>query len=140
MISVSSSLLGGVGVEEVCPRVSTKWPQTWGAHSWRTFHVMAQHYPEHASPEHRQACENFVGAIPYMLPCSTCGDHFRDFVGRYTLENGSMCTGQANLANFFCEGQNRVNQGTDKPLFSCCPAHLKATYGSMPLCIPNSIN
>lgn len=140
MMSVRSALLGGAGMEDVCPEVSTKYPETWGPFAWETFHIMAHHFPTQPSIQEQQACENFVSGIPTMLPCNMCGQHFRQFVQKYTADNGSMCVNQEQLSDFFCKAHNNVNQGTDKPLQSCCPTKLTRRYGSMPLCIPNSIN
>lgn len=135
MMSVKSSLLGGVGMEGVCPSISTKYPETWGPIAWQTFHIMAQHFPENADIDQQHACEKFISGVSTMLPCKMCGNHFQSFVEKYANENGSMCTGQNKLADFFCQAHNNVNQGTDKPVISCCPAKLGADYGSMPLCI-----
>jgi hypothetical protein len=98
--------------------------------------VAAANYQEKADPAHRQACENYISAIPYMLPCDHCGQHFRQFLEDYTAVNGSMCEGRVKLANFFCEAHNRVDAGTGKPLHSCCPVKLQNEYGFQPLCVP----
>ncbi len=136
MFCVPASTLGGVGFGERCPAEATSWPDIFGPNFWWTYHVTAQNFQEKADPAHRQACESFVGAIPYMLPCDHCGRHFREFIVDYSALNGSMCEGRVKLANFFCQAQNQVNQGTGKPIHSCCPLKLQQEYGFQPFCAP----
>ena len=136
MFSVPSSTLGGTGVSEVCPQISSNKPDVFGPATWWALHTFAQNYPDLADSEHRLACENFVGSLPHMLPCSHCGHHFKDFIEQYTSRSGSMCEGRLKLADFMCQSHNNVNAGTGKPLYSCCPARLRAQYSSQSLCVP----
>ena len=140
MISVEASLLGGVGVRDTCPNVSTGWPDVFGPPIWWSFHVIGEHYPQRASQFQRESCEKFIGGTVAMLPCEACGEHFGEFALRWTRSNGSMCTGKENLKRFFCEAHNEVNAYNGKPTRSCCPISLAAQYASYPLCVPQVPN
>ena len=140
MISVESSLLGGVGVRATCPSVSSRWPDVFGPPTWFVLHTMAENYPERATAYQREACEKFVSGIPVMLPCSSCGDHFEQFMSDWSTLNGSMCTGKEPLKRYLCESHNQIRAASGKALESCCPLNLAAKYATQPLCVPSIPN
>ena len=63
-----------------CGIVPSGDPRVFGPFTWETFHVMAQNYPQTPNQVTITQCQNFVNAIPYMIPCSQCGYHFQKFI------------------------------------------------------------
>ena len=41
---------------------------------------MSVWYPEKPNEQVKTACENFVRALPYMIPCPHCGWHLDEFI------------------------------------------------------------
>ena len=47
---------------------------------WPSLHYMSVWYPENPNTQVKQACENFVRALPLMIPCPHCGWHLDEFI------------------------------------------------------------
>ena len=50
----------------------------------------AHSYPDTPNAAAREACENFIHAIPYMLPCTMCGLDFLDFITNNKALSGTF--------------------------------------------------
>lgn len=51
----------------------------WGGYIWAGLHTFAAAYkPSAAVP-----FKNYIDALPYLLPCPSCGDHFKELITRY---------------------------------------------------------
>ena len=50
-------------------------PNKWGPKAWDFFHSVSFSYPVNPNREQQQAALDFFKALPFMLPCSTCGKH-----------------------------------------------------------------
>ena len=140
MFSVESSIMGGNSFKEVCPNVSSKWPDVFGPPTWFVLHTMAEHFPQRATDHQREACEKFIGGVPVMLPCGMCGEHFGKFTNDWATEHGSMCSGKETLKKFVCGAHNNVNRAAGKPDIDCCSSNLSSLYASQPLCVPSIPN
>jgi hypothetical protein len=87
-------------------------PRFWGPHAWTLFHTIALQYPEQPSEEHKAALRNFVGALPWLLPCGGCQAHFRQLIADLPPREDS----RDELRAWFNEAHNRVNARLGKPV------------------------
>jgi hypothetical protein len=59
-------------------------PEHWASHLWKFSHMVAAALPPSPntplSDELKQSSVSFVHMLCYLLPCSTCRDHFIEFV------------------------------------------------------------
>ena len=69
-------------------------------------------------------------ALPDLLPCEDCGNHFRAFMETVNLEEA--CDSRDNLSNLMCQAHNKVNDRTGKAIFPCEAAI--ARYATSALC------
>lgn len=74
LVSISNWAMGECGVR------TTADPRIFGPPAWRAFHLFAQNYPAAPAVTVKAACEAFVNAIPYMLPCPHCGYDLSQFI------------------------------------------------------------
>ncbi len=124
-----------------CGVVKTDDPRVFGPHTWPTFHVMAQNYPIKANSVTAQHCTNFLRAIPFMLPCNDCGNHFREFLNLYTKLNPgvNICSGKNELVKFLVEAHNNVSKRThpDRKLWTSEDAAKK--YSTADVCFHSGV-
>ena len=125
---LSSTAIGGSGYP--CREFSASLPEVFGPGIWWTLHTIASVYPESADGQRRQACEQFVGAIPAMLPCRVCGDHLREELEQRDV--GAACAGSEELSTMWCEVHNSVNARLGKPVADCALA--RERYSAVSIC------
>lgn len=130
----ASASCKGPGFEGCCPQVSAASPEVFGPPLWFSLHTMAATYPEDPSPAKARACENLFGALPEMLPCEDCGQHFRAFIEKADLSEACR-GGRRPLARLLCEAHNKVNERNGKEILPCNEATLRR-YETSALCPP----
>lgn len=57
-------------------------PRTFGPDAWWMLHYFAENYPSQPSAQTKEACVNFLNAIPHILPCTLCGFDFAEVYRR----------------------------------------------------------
>jgi hypothetical protein len=92
---------------------------------------MAAKYPETPSDTKKEACRRMLEALPDLLPCEDCGDHFRAFMKASDLEEA--CSSRATFSRFFCSAHNGVNARTGKEIFPC--DNVVDRYATSALCV-----
>ena len=122
--------------EGYCGSVSTHDPRVFGPYTWKALHVMANNYPERPTPETQKACEHFVPAIPYMLPCPHCGWHLRHFLQDY---QGRPCDNKYELMKFFVEAHNNVNFHTNPSRAPWTVGEAQQLYQAENVCLRNAM-
>jgi hypothetical protein len=93
---------------------------------------MAAKYPEAPPASKQQACSAFVAALPEMLPCDDCSDHFKAFLEESDLKEA--CSSREKLSDLLCHAHNKVNERTGKPTVQC--EGVIRRYASSALCPP----
>lgn len=90
-------------------------PNKWGPKAWDFFHSVSFSYPINPNREQQQAALDFFKAIPFMLPCSTCGKHCEQQLKQFPPNVKNRDTLTKWLYNF----HNLVNQrlGKEMPSF-----------------------
>jgi len=107
-------------------------PSVWGPASWRALHLLAEGYPEAPSPPARRHCSRFLRALAWMLPCESCGFHFRAFCRAYPggLRRAASC--RQELALFLVEAHNEVARHTRPAAPPWSLEEAEAAYASAP--------
>ena len=61
------------GMGQCGTRISSD-PRVFGPYTWRTLHRFAEHYPVAPTPSVKEACVNWINALPLIIPCAHCGN------------------------------------------------------------------
>jgi hypothetical protein len=91
-------------------------------------------FPEAPSDLKKKACVQMLESLPDLLPCDTCGDHFKNFIEASDLQEA--CRSRATLSLLLCRAHNRVNEQNGKDTFPCEEA--VARYSTSALCSSSS--
>ncbi|TFJ83153.1 hypothetical protein NSK_005542 [Nannochloropsis salina CCMP1776] len=135
-----------------CGSIPASDPRAFGPDAWQMLHIFAQNYPEDPQPQVAQACESFINALPYMLPCEVCGYTFGEFI-LANIEHADTfspacqasqdlnmpcqtpaqaCATQSSLVNFFLRAHHRVDQRTQPCKSLWTPAMAAEAYAYQP--------
>ncbi len=60
----------------------------------------------------RRSCEAFLKALPWMLPCDSCGFHFRKFLATYPGGFNHICSCREALRCFLVDAHNAIRAHT----------------------------
>jgi len=96
---------------------------------------MAENYPATPNADTVAHCEQFVQAIPYMLPCSHCGYNFQTFLDDYQPE---ICTDKPALVQFLVDAHNNVSHHTNPQRAPWTVAQAHDTYSTEQACFHNT--
>ena len=87
-------------------------PNKWGPKAWDFFHSVSFSYPVNPTGEQQQAALDFFKALPFMLPCSTCGKHCEQQLKQFPPDVKNRETLTKWLYNF----HNLINQRLGKKM------------------------
>lgn len=136
MFALEATSCKGPGFADCCPQVSSSSPEVFGPPLWFSLHTMAAKYPEAPPASKQQACSAFVTALPEMLPCDDCSDHFKAFLEESDLTEA--CSSREKLSELLCRAHNKVNERLGKPTVQC--EGVIGRYASSALCPPSDKN
>ena len=76
------------------PMVSFAPPNKWGPKAWDFFHSVSFSYPNNPTYQQKQSAMDFFKALPFMLPCSSCGKHCQEYLDKFPpkVENKDQLT------------------------------------------------
>lgn len=101
-------------------RITFQDPRSFGPVVWPALHMVAYGYPKAPRGDVKTYCEEYLRALPVMLPCSHCANDFLNFVmrgakGFYepTRVVTSACQSREALVEFFLQAHNNVNRHTN---------------------------
>ena len=103
-------------------------PEICGPPTWLSLHYLAEGYPEQPSPPVRRSCEAFLRALPWMLPCESCGFHFRKFVATYPGGVAKISSCKDALRCFVVDAHNAVRAHTRPDARPWTPEDAAKTY------------
>ena len=89
-------------------------PQKWGPPVWYSLHAMAFGYTDNPTQEEKFQAYNFFVALPYMIPCSKCGKHCKNYI----LNTPPEVESKHDLTNWLVNFHNDVNKRTGSLLVS----------------------
>lgn len=90
---------------------SLKDPKVWGPALWKILHTFARTYPGQPSIATQMACRNFLQSLQFLIPCTTCRDHFKVLMAR----KSPPTTSGKELQHWMVWLHNQVNQLTGAP-------------------------
>ena len=61
-------------------------PEVWGPIFWGTIHIVSLAYPDEPSYAEKRAAKGFYTALPHILPCPKCREHFREVLQGLPVE------------------------------------------------------
>ena len=70
-------------------------------------------------------------ALPDLLPCEDCGDHFKAFMKTSDIEEA--CSSRETFSRFLCGAHNGVNARMGKEVFPC--DDVVDRYATSALCV-----
>ena len=88
-------------------------PSIWGPSFWYTLHNSALQFPIDPTPFASQTMLNFILALPWILPCSNCSEHAKQFLSAYP-DLREAVSSRDNIFKFFWDFHNHVNVNTGK--------------------------
>ena len=122
-----------------CGISSTGDPRVFGPNIWKTLHVMAQNFPDEPNTDTIENCRAFIKSLPYMLPCSQCGYHFKEFTEDYLDKNPDPCQNQTSLVKFFVDAHNNVSKNTNPTRLPWTVTDATEKYKSENVCFHNTV-
>lgn len=82
----------------------------WGSSGWRFLHPITFAF----DPKKKQKYKTFFETLPDVLPCRTCGEHFRQNLNKHLLE--PALTNKESLSRWLVTMHNEVNSQRRKPI------------------------
>ncbi len=80
---------------------------------WATFHIVSLGYPDAPTYADKRAAKEFFNALPYLLPCAICREHFAEVLKATPIE--SWLDNRKSLVNWVYTVHNMVNERLGKP-------------------------
>jgi hypothetical protein len=92
----------------------------WGPAAWTFLHSIAFAYPDAPTKEQRRHTMAFFESLPWVLPCGSCAEHFRDIIAETKREGvwRRTFTSRDTLASWLHGVHNKVNKRIGKPVVS----------------------
>jgi hypothetical protein len=87
-------------------------PEVWGPIFWSTLHIVSLGYPDEPTYSEKRAAKEFYGALPHLLPCPVCRDHFREVLQALPVE--TWLDNRTSLVEWVWMVHNRVNEKLGK--------------------------
>jgi len=98
------------------PNISNISPSTWGKTAWKFIHSVALTYPNNPSDTEKQAMENFIFSLQYLLPCAQCRNNFKLELQKYPL--GNNIKNKQSLNVWLTKVHNEVNKRLGAPIMT----------------------
>jgi len=76
-------------------------------------HIVSMGYPDEPSYSEKKAAKEWFNALPYLLPCTVCREHFREVVLAMPVE--TWLDNRKSLISWVWQVHNKVNERLGKP-------------------------
>jgi FAD-linked sulfhydryl oxidase len=86
-----------------------------GRSTWGLLHTIASKYPLRPTQNDKTEMREFIRIFGNLYPCSYCAEEFRKDLEKMPPRLDS----REDLADWFCQIHNRVNEKLNKPIFDC---------------------
>lgn len=123
--------LGTVGPSQIHMKITTSEsgssydPDAFGPAFWFTLHNSSTTYPNNPTDVVRHKMKQFLTALPLLVPCVSCREHFYSFIQQTDLDK--VVSSRESLFEFFVNVHNYVNRRYGKSEMSL--DHAKKLYG-----------
>jgi hypothetical protein len=84
-------------------------PDVWGPHGWKFIHYITIGYPVIPTEEDKKNYYNFFHALRYVIPCSICGNHYKENLIKTPLDDNALST-KMKLIEWGIKMHNHVNK------------------------------
>jgi hypothetical protein len=84
-------------------------PDVWGPHGWKFIHYITLGYPVIPTKEDKDNYYKFFHALRYVIPCSICGNHFKENLEKTPLDDDALST-RMKLVEWGIKMHNHVNK------------------------------
>lgn len=86
-------------------------PCLWGGHLWESLHYITLGYaPDRAPPRLQRAAREFLGALPYLLPCILCRRHLAEIYETVLPIDDRVLQNQETLGAYIVELRDYVKR------------------------------
>ena len=92
-------------------------PDIWGPYGWKFIHMITAGYPLNPTDEEKNNYLNFFLSLSDVLPCSICGNHFKQNLNIYPLDDEALSS-RENLMRWSINMHNQVNIINKKKVYS----------------------
>lgn len=82
-------------------------PEVWGPIFWSTMHTVALGYSDTPTYSEKRAAKEFFNALPHLLPCPVCREHFREVLQGLPVE--TWLDNRKSLVEWTWMAHNQVN-------------------------------
>ena len=89
----------------------------WGPGLWNALHSITFDFPETPSDQDRQNYRNFFHSLKFVLPCSSCRDHFKKGIEEEMPIEPSLKS-RDTITKWLVDFHNNVNKRLNKPEIS----------------------
>jgi hypothetical protein len=84
-------------------------PDVWGPHGWKFIHYITLGYPVIPTEEDKKNYYDFFHALRYVIPCSICGNHYKENLVKTPLDDDALST-RMKLIEWGIKMHNHVNK------------------------------
>jgi hypothetical protein len=84
-------------------------PDVWGPHGWKFIHYITLGYPVIPTEEDKKNYYNFFHALRYVIPCSICGNHYKENLEKTPLDDDALSS-KMKLVEWGIKMHNHVNK------------------------------
>ncbi len=92
-------------------------PDIWGPHGWKFIHYITLGYPNNPTEEQKKNYYNFFMDLANVVPCSICGNHFKQHLEITPLDHNALKNKETLMA-WAIEMHNHVNAKNGKKIYS----------------------
>lgn len=132
-----SGVVGGVDGGVIMSKLGNETAKAeLGRATWKLLHTMTLRFPEHPTPDEREALSSFMYLTSRLYPCGECASEFQELLKKFPPQTASRLS----ASMWLCSVHNEVNVRLGKPTFDC--ARLDETYdcgcGDTPISLSTS--
>ncbi len=88
-------------------------PDVWGPHGWKFIHYITLGYPVNPTEQDKKKYYDFFHALKYVIPCSICGNHFKENLEKTPLDDNAL-SNKMKLIEWGIKMHNHVNKINNK--------------------------
>lgn len=92
-------------------------PDVWGPHGWKFIHYVTLGYPNNPTSETKKHYYDFFDNLKNVLPCSICGNHYKEHLEFFPLTN-EILSNKVKLIEWGINMHNLVNEVNRKRIFT----------------------
>lgn len=108
-------------------------PDIWGPHGWKFIHYITLGYPNNPTEHDKNKYYNFFISLSDVIPCSVCGNHFKQHLKLTPLDDDALKNKETLMA-WGIKMHNHVNAKNNKKLQSIKDA-IKAIINNDDKCL-----